>query len=99
MLARRARALMLIVALVIIAASLPAAQTATTLISPKAFFGFNIGDDYQLATYSNFVDYLHKIEKQTNRLKVVDIGKTSEGRPQVVAIVTSPENMKKLDRY
>ncbi|HEX4568532.1 MAG TPA: M14 metallopeptidase family protein, partial [Vicinamibacterales bacterium] len=50
-------------------------------------------------TYSTFVDYLHKIEKETNRLKVVDIGKTSEGLPHVVAIVTSPENMKKLDHY
>src|SRR6516164_3182916 len=103
MLARRVRALTLVAALVIIiitrAATIPAAQTASSITSPKAFFGFNIGDDYQLATYSKFVDYLHKIEKETSRLKVVDIGKTSEGRPHVIAIVSSPENMKKLDRY
>ena len=97
--ARRVRALTLVAALVIIAASLPAAQTTSSVTSPKAFFGFNIGDDYQLATYTKFVDYLHKIEKESNRLKVVDIGKTSEGRPHVIAIVTSPENMKKLDHY
>ena len=32
-------------------------------------------------------------------MKVVEIGKTAEGRPQLMAIVTSPENFKKLDRY
>ena len=29
----------------------------------------------------------------------MEIGKTAEGRPQLMAIVTSPENHKKLDRY
>ena len=93
------RALTLVAPLVIIAATIPAAQSTSTVTSPKAFFGFDIGADYQLATYTKFVDYLHKIEKETNRLKVVDIGKTSEGRPHVIAIVTSPENMRKLDHY
>ncbi|HEX6463758.1 MAG TPA: M14 metallopeptidase family protein, partial [Vicinamibacterales bacterium] len=97
--ARRVRALALAAALVVIAATIPAAQSSSTVTSPKAFFGFNIGDDYQLATYTKFVDYLHKIEKETGRLKVVDIGKTSEGQPMVIAIVTSPENMKRLDHY
>ena len=30
---------------------------------------------------------------------VQEIGKTAEGRPQLMAIITSPENFKKLDRY
>ena len=32
-------------------------------------------------------------------MRVVEIGKTAEGRPQLMAIITSPENFKKLDRY
>ena len=32
-------------------------------------------------------------------MKLVDIGKTEEGRPQWMAIITSPENIKKLARY
>ena len=32
-------------------------------------------------------------------MKVVEIGKTAEGRPQLMAIITSPENHKKLERY
>ena len=74
----------------------PAAQTIT---SPKQHFGFNIGDDYQLATYTQFVEYWQKLDKESDRMKVVEIGKTAEGRPQLMAIITSPENHKKLDRY
>ena len=74
----------------------PARAAVTT---PKEHFGFNMGDDYCLANYKQFQSYLEKIEKQTDRLKVVNIGKTEEGRDQLMAIVTSPANFKKLDHY
>src|SRR2546423_2633383 len=32
-------------------------------------------------------------------MKLVEIGKSAEGRPQLMAVISSPENMKKLDRY
>jgi hypothetical protein len=76
-----------------------AAVSAQTITSPKQQFGFNIGDDYQLATYTQFVDYWHKLDKESDRIKVVEIGKTAEGRPQLMAIVTSPDNHKRLERY
>ncbi len=75
------------------------AAEAQTVTTPKQHFGFNIGDDYQLATYTQFVDYWQKIDKESERMKVVEIGKTAEGRPQLMAIITSPENHKKLERY
>jgi hypothetical protein len=76
------------------------AQTAAPAVTaPKQHFGFNIGDDYQLATYTQFVAYWQRLDKESDRLKVVEIGKTAEGRPQLMAIITSPENHKKLDRY
>src|SRR5215471_140180 len=97
---RRFRAVMLAVAMATIAASVPSAQSKTPAItSPKQFFGFNIGDDYQLATYDQFVEYCQKLDKESNRMQVVEIGKTEEGRPQLAAIVTAPENFAKLDRY
>jgi hypothetical protein len=76
-----------------------AAAAAQTITAPKQHFGFNIGDDYQLATYTQFVDYWQKLDKESDRMKVVEIGKTAEGRPQLMAIITSPENHKKLERY
>src|SRR6188508_3613477 len=76
--------------------SSPAAQGIT---SPKQHFGFNIGDDYQLATYDQFQAYWQKIDRESARMQVVEIGKTEEGRPHLAAIVTAPENFRQLDRY
>ncbi|QIP14471.1 peptidase [Spirosoma aureum] len=69
-----------------------------TLPSPKEHFGFNIGDDYQLATYTQTEAYFKKLAT-SDRTKMVDIGLTEEGRHQFMLIVSSPENIKKLDRY
>src|SRR4029453_18041054 len=96
MLRRTPRTLLLPLALLVTISAASAAQGITT---PKQFFGFNIGDDYQLATYDQFVGYWQKLDKESDRMKVVEIGKTAERRPQLMAIITSPENFKKLDRY
>ena len=100
---RRLRALTAVAALItcLCAAAVPAAAQpkAPVVTTPKEFFGFNIGDDYQLATYDQFVGYWQKIDKESNRMQVIEIGKTEEGRPQLAAIVTAPENFAKLDRY
>jgi len=93
---RTPRTLLLSLALLLTISAAAAAQGVT---SPKQFFGFNIGDDYQLATYDQFVEYWQKLDKESDRMKVVEIGKTAEGRPQLMAIITSPENFKRLDRY
>ncbi|EOR95163.1 : hypothetical protein [Arcticibacter svalbardensis MN12-7] len=66
--------------------------------SPKEFFGFNIGDDYKLTTYTQAEAYIKKLAT-SNRTKLVDIGMTEEGRHQYMLIVSSPENIKKLDHY
>ncbi|TBO40118.1 M14 family metallopeptidase [Pedobacter kyonggii] len=67
--------------------------------TPKSHFGFDIGDDYQLANYTQTEAYFKKLAASSNRIKLVDIGKTEEGRSQYMLIVSSPENLKKLDRY
>src|SRR5919106_2656013 len=86
-------------ALLAAALLLSANATAQTVTSPKQHFGFNIGDDYQLATYDQFQAYWQKLDKESTRMQVVEIGKTEEGRPHLAAIVTAPENFAKLDRY
>src|ERR1700761_3274546 len=66
--------------------------------TPKEHFGFNIGDDYQLANYTQTEAYFKKLGTSP-RAKYVDIGLTEEGRHQFMLIVSSPENMKKLEFY
>jgi len=72
---------------------------AQTIPTPKEHFGFNIGDNYQLATYTQTEAYFKKIAAASDRVKLVEIGKTEEGRSQYMLIVSSPDNIKKLDRY
>jgi hypothetical protein len=67
--------------------------------SPKDLIGFSIGDDYKLASYAQIETMWKKWATESNRMKLVDIGKTAEGRPQYMAIISSPENIRHLDRY
>lgn len=74
-------------------------QTAHKITSPREALGFNIGDDYRLATYTQLAAWWKKLATESDRMKLVDIGQTEEGRPQLMAILTSPENHRKLAHY
>ena len=69
------------------------------ITSPKQQFGFNIGDDYRLANYTQFEAYWRKLAKESSRMKLVEIGKTAEGRTQLMSIISSPANIARLDHY
>ncbi|SJZ48179.1 M14 family metallopeptidase [Sediminibacterium ginsengisoli] len=73
--------------------------SAQNIPSPKEHFGFNIGDDYQLANYTQTEAYFKKLAAVSDRLKLVDIGATEEGRSQYMLVVSSPANLKNLDKY
>ncbi len=73
--------------------------TAQNIPSPKAHFGFNIGDNYHLATFVQTEAYFKKLAGSSDRAKYTVIGKTEEGRDQFMLIVTAPENHKKLEQY
>jgi hypothetical protein len=75
------------------------AQPASQVTTPKEFLGFNIGDDYQVANYSQLEAYWKKLATESGRMKLVSIGKTEEGRDQWMAIFSSPENIKKVEHY
>ena len=77
----------------------PVARAQARITSPREQFGFNIGDDYKLANYTQFAQYWRRLATQSNRMKLVEIGKTAEGRPQLMAIISTPANLAKLDRY
>lgn len=67
--------------------------------SPKEFFGHEVGADYYLSNYQQMYAYWKKLDEESDRMQLKVIGKTSEGRDQIMAIVTSPANFKKLEEY
>jgi hypothetical protein len=73
--------------------------TRAQLPSPQAHFGFSIGADYHLATYTQTEAYFRKLAAASGRVRLVDIGKTEEGRTQWMLVVSSPQNLAKLEQY
>jgi len=75
-------------------AALAAAQAIPT---PQQYFGFPMGADRKLARYDKIVSYFQQVAKQSDRVRVENLGPTTEGHPYVMAIISSPENLKNLD--
>jgi hypothetical protein len=84
-----------------LAGQAPALAPATTaqITTPMQEWGSNIGDDYFLANYQQLMAYWKKLDAQSDRLQVVEIGKTGWDRPQLMSIITAPANFARLDRY
>jgi hypothetical protein len=82
-----------------LSASAPPLIAQGPITTPKQQFGANYGDDYFLANYKQISEYWRKLEKESPRLKVQSMGKTAEGRDQLMVIVTSPENHRQLEKY
>jgi hypothetical protein len=73
----------------------------TGLPTPASVLGFAPCTDYKLANYEQITDYFSALDKSSDRMQMMSIGKTSEGRDQVLGIVSSPENLqpKNLKKY
>ena len=67
--------------------------------SPKSHFGFNIGDNYQLTTFTQTEAYLKKLAAVSKKVKLQVIGKTEEGRNQYMVIVSDPSNLANIEKY
>ncbi|MGE5244349.1 MAG: M14 family metallopeptidase [Betaproteobacteria bacterium] len=85
----------LAVALVLCAAF----ASAQAIPTPSDFLHVKVGGDGVLASYDQIVAYLRAIAPMSNRLKFEDLGPTTMGHPFVNVIITSPENMQKLEYY
>jgi hypothetical protein len=76
--------------------TLAAAQSIPT---PSDFLKVTVGGDGVLISYDQAVAYWRAVAEKSDRIRIQELGDTSMGLRYVVAIVTSPENHKKLDYY
>jgi len=93
----RLRLFGLVAAVCVNASSLANAQQGS-VPTPESSLGFAVGADFKLATYDESIAYFQKLAAASNRIRLVDVGKTSTGHPWTLAIISSPENLAKLDR-
>ncbi len=66
--------------------------------APDAFFGFRMGSDGRLASAESIEKYFELVAAQTDRVRIVDIGPTTEGHRTIGAIVSAAENIRNLDQ-
>ncbi len=76
-----------------------AAQTPESVTTPRQAFGQPLCSDYFLVNYRQLTDYWRTLEKESPRFSLESIGRTEEGREMLMAVITSPENMKRVDEF
>jgi len=93
------RSLPLALALALAAAALlaPQAPAAPAVPAPESVLGFVPGEDRKLADWGQVIAYLRALDAASDRVSVEEIGQTTEGRPFVMATVTSEANHARLE--
>ena len=81
-------ALVLVLASAVVAAPVP---------EPTSFFGFTPGDDRELLDYGQLTSYLEAVAEASPRVMVSDIGRTTLDRPMKLVLISSPDNLARLE--
>src|SRR5262249_10920128 len=74
-------------------------RPASKIVSPREHFGFELGADRKLADWSELTAYFNLLGRQSNRVKVQQLGKTTEGRPFLLVTISAPQNLARLEEY
>lgn len=72
---------------------------AADIPAPEKILGFQVGQDFKLANWKQITGYFQLLAQSSDRVKVVELGKTTLGRPLIMAIITSADNMARLEEY
>jgi Zinc carboxypeptidase len=88
-------AITVLVAVSVSAAAL--AQSPATVQTPEAALGHKMGADRELVDWPGLQRYFETVAAASDRVELVDAGPTTEGRRLIAAIVSSPENIKRLE--
>src|SRR5919107_3740000 len=88
-----------LLAILAILAAGTAVRGEAAIPAPEQFCGFPMGASRRIAGWSRIVEYFRAVDRLSDRVVVQDLGPTTEGRPYVLAIVSSPDTIADLPRY
>lgn len=74
-------------------------QSNAQIQTPDNFFGFPAGADRQLADYQQIVGYLRHLEDASPKIKIFNLGKTTDNNDLIMAVISSQENIANFARY
>jgi hypothetical protein len=84
----------------LVAAALGTAVPAAAQVPrPADVFGFEPGEDYKLADYTQLTEYYRRLAAASDRVQLQEIGSSTQGRPMFVLFISSPENLAQLERW
>ncbi|MDR3719880.1 MAG: M14 family metallopeptidase [Bryobacteraceae bacterium] len=86
-------------AFLVTAAVLTALSAVAAAPDPSSFLGHPIGQDKSPVEWAQVTAYYRALEHGSDRVRVIEYGRSTEGRPMIAAIVSAPENLKRLDRF
>ncbi len=72
---------------------------APPIPTPEQFLGFRVGADNKLARWDQIVEYMRLVADGSPRVKVRDLGPTTQGNPFIAVEVGSADTMAHLDRF
>lgn len=81
------------------ASDMPARPAAATVPAPEDVLGFRPGDDRKLASWAQVVEYFRRLDAASPRVKFEELGKTTMGAPFVLATISAPETIERLETY
>ena len=74
-----------------------AAQATEEVTPPEEYFGFQLGSDRKVARWDKIIEYFELLERQSDKIKVEDMGPSTEGHPFLLVIISSAKNIARLD--
>lgn len=78
--------------------SLPSTLLRAEVPTPISVLGHNPGDDFYLADYEETVRYFHALAAAApDRMKIFTVGKSTQGKDIELAVISSAQNLAKLD--
>src|SRR5881398_1525770 len=77
----------------------PPPVTAPRIPTPRSVLGFEPGDDRKLADWPTVVRYYQALASASDRMRYRELGHSTLGAPMIALVISSPQNLRALDRY
>ena len=82
-----------------LATGIAAAPLSAQIPTPESVLGQRVGADFYLATFEESIGYFQQLDAATDRLELREVGRSSFGRPVYIALISSAENLRNLNRH
>ena len=70
-----------------------------SISTPEKFFGHKMGAEKKLARWDRIIEYMKLVGKESDRVAVHDVGKSTNGHSFLLMIISSPDNLRNIEHF